>query len=664
MKAHTISDAFRRCIGEREVSFAFFTTYSFEPDFFELEVIPLLLGDQALSSQDDIRYVQLQALMQDKARRFAVAHDVDVFNPAAGSRLEVDYLPIRVGNGCQHSKLAILVVQGEYDDAPAIVLAAGSFNLTKAGWWDNIEVGHFVELRATRAPGNILEPLRRVLQFFQAATPTPALNGIVEVQAGWSPSADDPDCSFYFSGAAPGRLAFLDFIHQHLRAPSAAKASGTLEIISPFFGETPTCGSTQELMSEFGTVRLLLPYDEERRALVDPAVFSAFHVDQWCDWAGHWHDSHKVHDKPFRRLHAKIFQGLGKRPWQFVGSVNFSHKAFQVNVESGFLLQGRDLVPLLAPSPVSLSGFAADPGLQTTEPLDGLTMPVLRLAYDWESQVLEVTAQQSISGDLVLLDNSQRSIGTLGFDRAGQIAQPLPALREQLQRSSLLNVRWQSGTDRVERWLMVSQYNIYRRPSHLPAMDLQSLLRLFIEMRLSKKISRFGELARQLLSRRRANDVVDEQLSEMVDEGEGRSFFSEFSQVNSAFWQLERTLALAEAEGNHKKLVYYLAGCQPDSLQAMLDSVKDGGGDEETLVVRYLTLVSMQSVLNRYPGHSCVTLVRSVEAVITELENDELLGHLDEAEGRRFLDWFRAQFQRPLNTANSRKKDVFHAADQ
>ena len=99
MKAHTISDAFRACIGEREVTSAFFTTYSFEPDFFELEVIPLLLGDQALSSQSDIRSVQLQALMQDKGRRFAVVHDVDVFNPTAGSRLEVDYLPVRIGGG-------------------------------------------------------------------------------------------------------------------------------------------------------------------------------------------------------------------------------------------------------------------------------------------------------------------------------------------------------------------------------------------------------------------------------------------------------------------------------------------------------------------------------------------------------------------------------------
>lgn len=409
MKAHTISHAFRRCIGEHEVSFAFFSTYSFEPDFFELEVIPLLLGDQALSSQDDIRYVQLQALMQDKARRFAVAHDMDVFNPAAGSRLEVDYLPVRVGGACQHSKLAILVVKGEEGDA-AIVLAAGSFNLTKAGWWDNIEVGHFVELSATHAPGNILGPLRRALQFFQVSTPTPVLDGIIAVQAGWSPSADDLDCSFYFSGVAPGRLAFPDFLHQHLQRPAAAKGTGTLEIISPFFAEKPTRGSTQELMSEFGTVRLLLPQDEDRRALVDPTVYSAFEAQQWCGWAEQWHASHKVREQPFRRLHAKVFQGLGKRPWQFVGSVNFSHKAFKENVEAGFLLQGLERAPLLEPSTTSITGFAEVPDTQSAETQEGLAMPALCLAYDWKSGVLEVTAQAPISGELTLLDSSNGSL--------------------------------------------------------------------------------------------------------------------------------------------------------------------------------------------------------------------------------------------------------------
>lgn len=664
MKAHTISDAFRACIGEREVTSAFFTTYSFEPDFFELEVIPLLLGDHALSSQSDIRSVQLQALMQDKGRRFAVVHDMDVFNPTAGSRLEVDYLPVRIGGGCQHAKMAILVLQEKGDQIPTILLVAGSFNLTKAGWWDNIEVGHFVELQATRAPANILEPMRRALRFFQAAAPTPVLDEIVNVQAGWLASADDPDCSFYFSGAASNRLAFLDFIGQRPHTLPAAKDAATLEIVSPFFGEKPDSGDTQKLMSLFPTVRLLLPRDEEKRALVDPGVFDAFNTDQWCGWASAWNDSHQVIGAPFRRVHAKIFQGRGKRSWQFVGSVNFSHKAFRENVEAGFLLQGGDFPPLLEPLTALPSGFAPDSDLHSAEASEGLAMPALRLAYDWNSQWLEVIAQDSISGELTLLDNPTPSLGSIVFAQTTSGNAFLPALRDHLERSSLVRVRWQSGAECVERYLMVTQRNIYCRPSQLPAMDLQSLLRLFIEMRLTKKISQFGELAQQMLNLRAALGATDEQLPEMMDAIEAKSFFAEFSQVNGAFWQLERTLALAADENSAKKLAYYLAGCQPDSLKAMLESVEAAGGDEETVVVRYLTLVSMQGLLTRYPQHSCATLIRRVQALITELENEELLRQLDEAEGARFLDWFRTQFQRPLNAVNSRKKDVPHAADQ
>ncbi|EJM77187.1 hypothetical protein [Pseudomonas sp. GM55] len=664
MKAHTISDAFRACIGEREVTSAFFTTYSFEPDFFEQEVIPLLLGDQALSSQIDIRSVQLQALMQDKGRRFAVVHDVDVFNPTAGSRLDVDYLPVRIGRGCQHAKMAILVLQEKVGQTPTILLVAGSFNLTRAGWWENIEVGHFVELQATRAPANILEPMRRALRFFQAVAPTPVLDEIINVQAQWSASADDPDCSFYFSGAASGRLAFLDFIGQHPHTLPAAKGAATLEIVSPFFGEKPDSGDTQKLMSLFSTVRLLLPRDEDKRALVDPGVFKTFHTGQWCGWASAWHDSHEVIGAPFRRVHAKIFQGRGKRSWQFVGSVNFSHKAFRDNVEAGFLLQGSNFTSLLEPLTALPSEFAPGSDLHSAEASEGLAMPVLRLAYDWDSQWLEVTAQDSISGELTLLDNPTPSLGSIVFAQTTSRTQLLPTLRDHLERSSLVRVRWQSGAECVERYLMVSQRNIYSRPSQMPAMDLQSLLRLFIEMRLSKKISQFGELAQLMLNMRAAPGTADEQLPEMVDAGEAKSFFAEFSQVNGAFWQLERSLALAADENNAKKLAYYLAGCQPDSLKALLESVEKGGGDEETVVVRYLTLLSMHGLLTRYPQHSCATLTRRVQALITELENDELLRHLDEAEGTRFLDWFRTQFQRPLTAANSRKKDVPHAADQ
>lgn len=200
MKALTISEAFRALIGEREVVQAFFTTYSFEPDFFELEVLPLLLGNPALSRNESIRYYQLQSLMRQHSGRLAVVYDLSVFDPQLAPRLEVDYLPMRVGGACQHAKLMVLVVRDRKSKQLSIVLGAGSFNLTKAGWWENLEVGHWVELSEGSAPGNILDPLLDALRFYQTRTPSPVLDNILSVAMAFEASAADPNCSFYFSG--------------------------------------------------------------------------------------------------------------------------------------------------------------------------------------------------------------------------------------------------------------------------------------------------------------------------------------------------------------------------------------------------------------------------------------------------------------------------------
>jgi len=52
------------------------------------------------------------------------------------------------------------------------------------------------------------------LRLFQGSGATPALDGIVAVQAGSSPNADDPDCSFYFPelhlGAWPTPSSFTN----------------------------------------------------------------------------------------------------------------------------------------------------------------------------------------------------------------------------------------------------------------------------------------------------------------------------------------------------------------------------------------------------------------------------------------------------------------------
>src|SRR5690606_7296532 len=60
MELSTYSDGFRAQLGERErVVAAVFTTYSFEPEFFEQEIIPLML-DQSLAFSSDQRIKSIQ----------------------------------------------------------------------------------------------------------------------------------------------------------------------------------------------------------------------------------------------------------------------------------------------------------------------------------------------------------------------------------------------------------------------------------------------------------------------------------------------------------------------------------------------------------------------------------------------------------------------------
>jgi len=229
MKNLTISEAFSRVIGDREVRHALFTTYSFEPDFFELEVLPLLLGNPALSSNESIRYYQLQSLMSRHTGRLAVVYDLSVFDPQLAPRLEVDYLPMRVGGACQHAKLMALVVPDRNTQQLNIVLGSGSFNLTKAGWWENLEVGHWVELHEGFAPSNILNPLLEALRFFQVQTPSPVLEEILSAARKLKASTPNPNCSFYFSGSGTKRRHFDAFINERVGADAP------LEVISPFF---------------------------------------------------------------------------------------------------------------------------------------------------------------------------------------------------------------------------------------------------------------------------------------------------------------------------------------------------------------------------------------------------------------------------------------------
>lgn len=645
MKALTISEAFRSVIGEREVEQAFFTTYSFEPDFFELEVLPLLLGNPALSRNESIRYYQLQSLMHQHSGRLAVVYDLSVFDPQLAPRLEVDYLPMRVGGACQHAKLMVLVVRDRKSKQLSIVLGAGSFNLTKAGWWENLEVGHWVELSEGSAPGNILEPLLDALRFYQARTPSPVLDSILSVAMAFEASAADPNCSFYFSGNGAAHRHFDTFIAEHTDADAA------LEIISPFFADDGNNRIIIDFLGRHPSATVLLPLDEQGQALVDrQSVYEALPRESitWGQWCESIRKSHLDPKSPYRRLHAKIYQAHGEYPWCFVGSVNLSFKAFRQNVEAGFLLKGGDAKPLLVALKTQPDRFKVEVEASSASAAGDLEMPPICVTFDWQTDMLHTACKAP--GELVLLNSAAEALVSVLLNGADDLLSPAPQLKAHLQGSSLMHARWLTDAGEAEGTVLVSQRNLFCRPTHLPALDLQALLKIFIGMHESRRLELFGDLAVRLLHASQDDGVQDEFLPEPTAEGSFESFFAEFSQVNGAFWELAERLVKAEREGDFQTLAYYLKGQQPDSLRKVLASIVglDSTNKEASLIVRYLTLLSVTDLLKRFAAHADETLIHEAEKTLTALERNELLTQLDGAEGEHFIRWFKTKFFEPV----------------
>ena len=668
MEAKTISEALRSVIGDREITRAFFTTYSFEPAFFELEVLPLLMGAPPLSNHEATRYFQLQNLMSapDNRLQVAVMYDQSVFEPTLAPRLEVQYLPITAGADCQHAKLIVLSVTDRNTAKTSLVLAAGSFNLTRAGWWDNLEVGHWVELDSDYAPQNVLQPLRVALAYYQSQGNCDLISGLLAQAKQLPGTQDDPDCYFYFSGPRAHRQDFDDFMRQHTRPGSP------LEVISPYFAEVSDQPVICAFLARHRSASVLLPLDENKRAMVDQDFYETLPDEQirWASWNASVRKRY-LDGLPYRRLHAKIYHSPGRNGWLFVGSVNLSAKAFLHNVEAGFLLKGRKTSALLAPLQQEPEHFVIEEEAAVVEEQGAGGLPAIHANFDWRTKILSLHSAKA--GTLVLLNSESKEVLRARLDgkQARRLWPPpvqtaehkatLDAFVAQLQRSSLFHVRWLAQGKRGTGLLVVSQLNLYCKPQSLPSLDLQTQLQLFLGMDESRRLSVIGDLARRRAREQDMEEGDDE--GDLVPEqrSEDRKFFSAFALVNGAFWTLTERLKRAEKNGEAKTLHYYLQGQQPDSLRALLQAAEETQrtADTVSLVVHYLSLLSAKEILDRFSDHADPELGHLMSQRIASLERQELLpllgatatlsnGDEGSASGQ-FLAWFKENFNEPVD---------------
>lgn len=80
---------------------------------------------------------------------------------------------------------------------------------------------------------------------------------------------------------------------------------------------------------------------------------------------------------------------------------------------------------------------------------------------------------------------------------------------------------------------------------------------------------------------------------------------------------------------------------------------------EASLIVRYLTLLSVTDLLKRFAVYSDEALIHEAEKALTVLERDELLTQLDGAEGEHFIRWFKTKFFEPVAAMTRTSRDGY-----
>jgi hypothetical protein len=208
-----------------------------------------------------------------------VPHGVAVFYDWTGlrasdytaPRLEVQRLPVRVSTGIFHPKNVLLLTETADADENGVLrkqllFATLSANLTRSGWWENVEACHIEEIEegtSTRLKDSLITLLQRVERLTANSVTSEVLKpyrrflGTLE-QGGFKSRGRWllPHC--YVGGGGES-----DDVATFLRAHIPRESGYCLEVISPFFDRHPPSSPLKGLVKALDPdeVRVSLPLD-------------------------------------------------------------------------------------------------------------------------------------------------------------------------------------------------------------------------------------------------------------------------------------------------------------------------------------------------------------------------------------------------------------------
>lgn len=660
-----LSEHFEERIQGRRLRSALFLTYQFEPAFFEQQVLPVFL-DVPVSHADAIRLVQLEDALRSLPGEIAVYYDANGLNCGDGgsAKLDVRRIPIRHRTGVFHPKNVFLLLESRQPDelghrAQSLVVASLSANLTRAGWWENVECCHVEDLAegsASRLRDDLiafLDSLRnRAAVTHEQRAVREILAFLRQVQPRLQKSLDGHLYTHFFTGRDP----LPDFLD---RVAGEYIRGAYLEVISPYFDDAPSSMPLEELIVRFQLkeVRVFLPRSNAGEALCRADLYDAVRALPSVQWGHLPQELLRISNREAtgaRAVHAKLYRFFTQNPKReicFVGSANLTRAAHQSggNVETGFLV---DRVPARRPEfwlwaetdrPREFQPQKED------EPSAATGGTRLNLTYHWDRGLAEAYWDAPVTSGALRLTARGIEAGAIGpLPPRAWTALPSDVstrVAELLVETSLFLVHGETDAPVP---LLAQEEGMSHKPSLLFRLSAADILRYWALLTPAQRAAFLEVRAPEIALAGPGADLVARARAALSSD----TLFDRFAGMFHAFGCLERTVRAALDTKNEKEADYRLFGRKYDSLGTLLDRIESNeaaGDDVDRYVIQLCARQLAREMVRDYPAYWAEhgDDVRALEARFEALGAiRQRLVERHSAELGAFLDWFDRRFLR------------------
>ena len=652
-----LSNRFRQAIDGRRVKVAVFLTFQFDPGFFEEEILSDLFH-QSFSHIPKIRLLQLEEALRE-------VHHVAVYYDRAGltaeakpAKLDYQRLGLSHSNGYFHPKNIFLLLENGHEQigSDSLVIVTLSANLTRSGWWENVEVAHIEEVKAGEKcsfRNDLLDLITRLKDADKTSLEHPGLDSIQAfLHNEVDEASPDREKGRWSPRVYSGKQSVPEFLKEFIEP-----GTYNLEIISPYFDDTDSAGVLSQLLQTLKpkATRLFLPEGKDGAALCQPGFFEA--VERLgVAWgrlpAGPLRPASANNDRqPYRFVHAKSYRFWNrKREIFLVGSVNLTHAAHQAAPGGNF--ETAVLFETLSPSHLGWWLEAINETKPTEFRLESSedtardeVVGNFSLRYNWEHSQLDYfwekrPGPQPRQAVITAGGVNLFTLDPIEFGRWTILENDQAAKVETLLKStSLVEVSVDEGSPFR---ILIQEEGMAHKPSIFLSFSAEDILQywslLSPEQREAFISVRAGELA-----------LDTEMALPSPHLPAGDTMFDRFAGIFHAFGRLEQHVVEALSTNRQNEAVYRLFGKKYDSLPSLIAKVvQDQKADR---VNQYVTLLCARQVLEqievKYPDFKQLHQAEFSQVYEQLKAVDEVRAGFTfarEAELQHFFEWFDQMF--------------------